>query len=214
MNLTGNVSGNGANLAALIEGAQGRFDLTSKGGIFRALATVLPEQRLQATQSALSVVGGLFGGTSSGEMIATANEIVKLVSEIQFDQLSVTAARDENLNFVLKDFNLIAPYIRLGGEGLISYTPGKSLLQQALDLRITLGARGRLGELLSQWKLLKAEKDNLGYTAFVTPIKLGGTLMNTDSRDFQNKLLEVALGKSGVGDAINRLLGGGKQPEN
>lgn len=214
MNLTGNVSGNGANLAALIEGAQGRFDLTSKGGIFRALATVLPEQRLQATQSALSVVGGLFGGTSSGEMIATANEIVKLVSEIQFDQLSVTAARDENLNFVLKDFNLIAPYIRLGGEGLISYTPGKSLLQQALDLRITLGARGRLGELLNQWKLLKAEKDNLGYTTFVTPIKLGGTLLNTDSRDFQNKLLEVALGKSGVGDAINRLLGGGKQPEN
>ena len=67
---------------------------------------------------------------------------------------------------------------------------------------------------MSQWKLLKAEKDDLGYTAFVTPIKLSGTLLNTDSRDFQNKLLEVALGKSGVGDAINRLLGGGKQPEN
>ena len=212
MNLNGTFSGTGENLVEVAEGAHGRFDLTSKGGIFRALATVLPESKLQATQSALSVVGGLFGGGSSGaEMIATANEIVKLVSEIQFDQLSVTAERDENMNLVLKDFTLIAPYIRLGGEGLITYTPGRSLLEQALDLRITLGARGRLGELLSQWKLLKAEKDNLGYTAFVTPIKVGGTVGNTDSRDLQAKLLNVALEKTGVGDALNRLLGGGKQ---
>ena len=212
MNLTGKISGTGENLATLTERAQGRFDVTSKGGVFRALTTVLPEGKLQATQTALSVVGGLFGGGGSGgEMVETANEIVKLVSEIQFDQLSVSAERDDNLNLVLKDFTLIAPYIRLGGEGLIHYTPGQSLLQQALDLRITLGARGRLGELLSQWKLLKAEKDNLGYTAFVAPIKIGGTVGNTDARDFQAKLLSVALEKSGVGDALNRLLGGGKQ---
>lgn len=214
MNLAGKITGSGASLALLAEGAQGRFDLTSKGGVFRALATVLPEERIQATQTALSVVGGLFGGTSSSEMIATANEIVKLVSEIQFDQLSVSAQRDENQNLVLQDFNLIAPYVRLGGEGLIQYTPGKSLLDQALDLRITLGARGRLGELLNKWKLLKAEKDGLGYTAFVTPIKIGGTVGNTDSRDFQAKLLSVALEKSGVGDALNRILGGSsKKPE-
>jgi hypothetical protein len=215
MNLTGKITGSGDNLTMLAEGAQGRFDLTSKGGVFRALATVLPEDKIQATQTALSMVGGLFGGTSSGETIATANEIVKLVSEIQFDQLSVSAQRDENQNLVLQDFNLIAPYVRLGGEGLIQYTPGKTLLEQALDLRITLGARGRLGELLTKWKLLKAEKDGLGYTAFVTPIKIGGTVGNTDSRDFQAKLLSVALEKSGVGDALNRILGGNssKQPE-
>jgi hypothetical protein len=215
MDVTGKISGSGDNLGTLAEGAHGRFDLTSKGGVFRALATVLPEEKIQATQTALSVVGGLFGGTSNNEMIATANEIVKLVSEIQFDQLSVSAQRDENKNLVLQDFNLIAPYIRLGGEGLIQYTPGKSLLEQALDLRITLGARGRLGELLSKWKLLKAEKDGLGYTAFVTPIKIGGTVGNTDSRDFQAKLLSVALEKSGVGDALNRILGGSgsKEPE-
>ena len=207
MNLTGHIGGTGENIATLAERAHGRFDVTSKGGIFRALATVLPAEKIQNSQTALSVVGGLFGGSTTGETITALNEIVKLVSEIQFDQLSVTAERDANLNLVLKDFNLIAPYIRLGGEGLITYDPGKPLLQQALDAKITLGARGKLGELLGQYKLLKAEKDSLGYTAFAAPIKIGGTVGNTDTSDFKAKLLSMALEKSGMSEALLRLIG-------
>ena len=135
---------------------------------------------------------------------------MKLLSEIPFDQLSVSAERDANLNVVLKDFSLISPDLRLGAVGQILYAPGKSIVDQALDLKVSMGARGRLGELLGQVKMLKAEKDNLGYYALNTSIKVGGTLARTDNSDLSTKLMNLALEKTGVGDALNKIFGGGK----
>jgi hypothetical protein len=207
--MTGEVTGAGANLAVLAEQAQGKFDVVSKGGIFRALATVLPAEKVEGASSALSLVGGLLGG-SAGNALNVAGEIVKQLSEIHFDQLSLSTERDPKLNLVLKDFSLIAPDVRLGGAGLIRYVPGKSLIDQALDLQISLGARGRLGELFSQVKMLKAEKDSLGYIALNAPIKISGTLARTDTSDLKTKLINAALEKTGVGEAIEKLFGGGK----
>lgn len=210
VNLTGSVEGEGADLGEVMEGARAHFDVSSSGGVFRALATVLPADRMQAAPTALSIVGGLLGG-SAAETISAAQEIVRILSEISFDQLSFQAGRDEAMNLVLRDFSLISPAVRIRGAGQVSYDPGKPLLEQALDLQLTLAARGRLGELLGQVKLLKAEQDALGYTSFTTPIQVGGTLAQTDTSDLQRKLLNLALEKSGVGEAINKILGGGKE---
>ncbi|ACB77075.1 hypothetical protein [Opitutus terrae] len=209
VNVTSHLAGAGASLGEVVERTQGQFEITSKGGVFRALATVLPAERMQTAQSALSIVGGLFGG-STEETVNTTLEIVKILAEIPFDQLSVKAERGTNLDLLLQDFTLISPTVRLAGAGKLDYVPGRPLLQQALDLQINLGARGRLGELLGKVKLLKAETDNLGYSAFSTPIKIGGTLAHTDTSDLQTKLLNLAVEKSGVGEAINKILGGRK----
>jgi hypothetical protein len=210
VSVTGSVTGEGRDLVQLMEGARGKFDVSSSGGVFRALATVLPADRLQAAPTALSIVGGLLGG-SAGETVAAAQEIVKILSEISFDQLSFQAGRDEAMNLVLRDFSLISPAVRIRGAGQVSYDPEKPLLQQALDVQLTLAARGRLGELLGQVKLLKAEQDALGYTSFTTPIRIGGTLARTDTSDLQRRMLNLALERSGVGEAFNRILGGGKE---
>lgn len=209
VDVNSHLTGQAPSLAKLAEQTRGNFEVTSKGGVFRALATVLPAERMQTAQSALSIVGGLFGG-STGETVNATLEIVKILSEIPFDQLSLKAERGANLDLLLQDFTLISPDVRLGGAGKLDYVPGRSLLEQSLDLQINLGARGRLGELLSQVKMLKTEKDTLGYSAFSTPIQIGGTLANTDTSDLKNKLLNIAVEKSGVGDALNRILGGGK----
>ncbi|HYP17940.1 MAG TPA: hypothetical protein VEQ65_12080, partial [Opitutus sp.] len=209
VNVSTHITGQGASLAEVAERATGRFEVSSKGGVFRALSTVLPADRVQAAQSTLAIVGGFLGG-SGGEAVNAAAEIVRLISEIPFDQLNLKARRDQDLNLVLQDFSLISPDVRLGGAGQVSYVPGRSLLQQSLDMQLTLAARGRLGELLGQVKMIKAEKDSLGYSALTTPIKIGGTLAQTDTSDLKNKLLNVALEKSGVGDALNKILGGGK----
>jgi len=210
VSVTGTVAGQGGDLVEVIETAQANFDVASTGGVFRALATVLPADRMQAPTSALSIVGGLLGG-SAGETISAAQEIVKILSEIRFDQLSFQTGRDENMNLVLRDFSLISPAVRIRGAGQVTYDPAKPLLQQALDLELTLAARGRLGELLGQVKLLKSEQDALGYTSFTTPIRVGGTMAKTDTSDLQRRLLNLALERSGVGDALNKILGGGKE---
>ncbi|MEO6005174.1 MAG: hypothetical protein ABIZ04_19610 [Opitutus sp.] len=209
INVTGRMTGEGANLALLAERAHGQFEVVSKGGVFRALASVMSSEKMEAAQSGFSIVGGLLGGSTAATLNA-ASEILKMLSEIPFDQMSMSAERDANLNVVLKDFSLISPDLRLGGAGQILYAPGKSLVDQALDLRISLGARGRLGELLGQVKMLKAEKDNLGYYALNSTIKVGGTLAKTDNSDLNTKLMNLALEKTGVGDALNKIFGGGK----
>ncbi len=210
LNISGNVTSSAESVDKLADRARGHFELTSKGGTFRGLAMLIPADKLQTAQSALSMVSGLFGGSSAGETAKSVSEVVTMLAEIPFDQLSVNTERDADLNLLLKDFNLISPNVRLGGEGLVKYTPDQPLLKQALDLKISLGARGRLGELLGQLKLLKAEKDALGYTAFVTPIKVGGTLEQTNADDLKTKLINLAVEKSGIGDVLNRLRGGGK----
>ena len=129
-----------------------------------------------------------------------------MLSEISFDQLNLKAERDATLNLVLQDFTLISPNVRLGGAGVVTYVPGKPLLQQALDMQVSLGARGRLGELFGQLKMLKPEKDPLGYSTLTTPIKIGGTLASTDTSDLRTKLLNLALEKTG----LEKILGGGK----
>lgn len=210
VDINSQITGEGANLVELAERARGEFQVTSKGGVFRALSTVLPAERMQTAQSALAIVGGLFGG-STAETVNATLEIVRILSEIPFDQLSLRAERGQSLDLLLQDFTLISPNVRLGGAGKVAYVPGRSLLEQSLDLQINLGARGRLGELLDQVKLLKAEKDNLGYSAFSTPIKIGGTLAQTDTSDLKTKLINLAAERTGVSDALNRMLGGGKQ---
>lgn len=204
-NAKSQVGGMGNTLGQLVEQAHGKFELNSKGGVFRGLAAAVPGDKLQSARSALTVVSG-FLGDSTGKTIGVAAEIFSLLSQISFDQMSVTAERDAALNFLLKDFSLIAPEVRLGGTGQISYAPGKPILQQALDMRFNLGARGRLGELMAQAKLLNSTKDPLGYTAFSTPIKIGGTLEKTDTSDLQEKLIDIALEKTGIGDKASELL--------
>lgn len=204
-NVASKVAGAGQTIGALAERARGSFDVSSKGGVFRGLAAVVPSDKLQAAQSTLAIVSGFLGG-STAKTVGVASEILKILSEIPFDQLAVTAERDAALNLVLRDFSLIAPDVRLGGAGQIVYTPGKRLLDQTLDMQFSLGTRGRLGELMGQAKLLKPEKDNLGYTAFSAPIKVGGTLDKTDASDLQRKLVNLALEKSGVGGALEKAL--------
>jgi hypothetical protein len=94
--------------------------------------------------------------------------------------------------------------------GQVTYAPGKRLIDQALDLQLSLRARGKLGDLLSQAKMLNTEKDNLGYVALNAPIKIGGTLGKTKN-DLGAKILAAVTEKSGLGEALDNILGRGKE---
>jgi hypothetical protein len=157
----------------------------------------------------VAAIGGLIGAvTGKKEYADYANkpqiltDIAKALSEIPFDQLNVTATRDANLNIVLKDFTLISPEVRLTGEGGVRYMEGVSVLAQPLALQLTLGARGRLADLLKRASLLEDKQDNLGYVAFVVPIKIGGTLAKTDTSELGKALINSALERSGLFDSL------------
>ena len=203
INLTSKLTATGASVTDLAERARGDLLITSKGGIFRLLSADLTD-RIQRTQSRVTAIASFLGVVTDDFVNKTKilSDIAKALSEIPFDQLSVTASRDASLNLQLTDFTLISPEVRIGGGGDIRYVAGVPVLAQPLAVQLNLGARGKLGDLIKRAGLLEARQDNLGYAAFAVPLRIAGTLGNPDTNAIRTALLNSALEKSGLLDGL------------
>jgi hypothetical protein len=190
--------GTGSTFPQLVDHAGGEIRLTSKSGVFRGLQSDVAD-KVQKTTGTAAAIGGLLTAvkekisdyTNRAQVVA---DIAKRLSEIPFDQLSVSVTRDADLNFNLKDFTLISPEVRLTGTGEIHYGEGAPILAQSLELRLQLGARGKLGDLMSRASLLDGRQDNLGYSGFVVPFRVTGTLEKPDTSEIKAALLKAAGG--------------------
>jgi len=217
-NAESRLAGDGANLGELLDRLQGETRLTSRGGIFRALRADVTDSIRQTPSrlsGALGTVTSLFGikadaADAAGKIIdKSGHAVVALtdrIAEINYDQINVTATRGPDLNIHLTDFSLIAPEERLTGTGEISYAAGVPVVGQPVSLDLQLSAQGQTATLAGAVGLLRDEKDNLGYTRFVQPIHLGGTLAAIDAGQFRDVLVQAALRKA-AGSLLDKLLG-------
>ncbi len=205
VNLLSHLTGQSASLADLAAVTRGDLKVTGKSGIFRAFSVDLSD-RIQKTQSRVVAIGSLLGVVTDDFVNKTKilADITKSLSAIPYDQLSLTATRDESLNLLVRDFTLISPEVRIGGSGNIRYATGVPLLAQSLQAQLSLGTRGRLGDLMKRAGLLEPQLDNLGYSAFAVPLKLGGTLERPDTTAIRDALLNSALERSGLLDSLFR----------
>jgi hypothetical protein len=207
--LESQLSARGASLPLLAGRLQGTTTISSTGGVFRVLRVDL-EDKVQKSQSTVAVIGGrLLGAVTGKEKLSDyanlkqiVTDINQTLAEIPFDQLSLAVTRDPQLNLRLQDFSLISPQVRLGGAGDIRALAGTDLAKQPLDLRLQLGARGHLADLMNRASLLDGKKDDLGYEGFATPLHVGGTLSSPDTNE-----LKAALIKAAAGSLLNSLLG-------
>lgn len=206
----------GGSPADLLTRAQGDVSLTSTGGIFRLLSPEL-SGRLDTAGKAASI-GALLGnvaqafgkGKSAAEFAGNAQavaEVARMLSAIRYDQLNVELMRDDAFNTALRNFTLIAPEIRLEGNGRLTDNGTGDFLQQALAMEFNLKARGHTGDALRFLHLVAPAADDLGYLDCTLPLRIGGTLAAPDTGELRTALTNLALEKSGASDLINRLLG-------
>jgi len=213
------LTGRAANLEELAEGTKGDFQLTSKGGLFHGLPVSVASKAETTSRIAAGVaaVGSLLGSVTGRKEYAdiankaqAVSELSRALAAIPYDQLSVTVARDDSLTTVLKDFALISPELRLSGDGRATVPPGASLLDGPLTMEFKLRARGHAAHLFKYLGVLDAEPDELGYFACNLPLRVGGTIRAPDTSEINRALTSLAVEKSGAGDLLNKLLGGGK----
>jgi hypothetical protein len=215
------LAGRAATFADLASGAEGHFQFTSKGGVFRGLPVnvsniVENTSKLAAwiatAGTALSAVTGKKDFADVASKAEAVAELAKALNPIPYDQLSVVVSRDAALNTSLRNFTLISPEVRLTGNGTALHRPGSSLLDDALAMEFTLRARGRQGELLKYLGALEPETDDLGYATCSLPLKIGGTIGKPDTSELNSKLTALAIEKSGFGDKaaefLNKIRGG------
>jgi hypothetical protein len=206
--ITGHVTGAGRGLQDLLDAAQGDLRLSSKDGRFRALQTDVIDAIKQAPSKlvgALDSVSSLFGKKS--ENIASALvESARELSDIRYDQMSISAERGPDLDIRLTEVTLIAPEERLTGRGRIAYAEGVPISDQALSVDLDMGARAHVAKVLDLLGLLKEGQDELGYRLLNQPIHLGGSLRNVDQSQWKDMLLQAPLIKKG-GGLFDKLLG-------
>lgn len=205
--IASHLTGSGQGVRDLLERAQGDLRLSSKDGRFRALRTDIVDSIKQAPSrlvDALDTVTSLFGKKS--ENIGSALvESARELSDIHYDQMSVSLERGADLDLRITEITLISPEERLRGRGRIAFAEGVPIEDQALSVDMDMGVRGNLGKIMDLVGLLKAGEDDLGYRQLYQPIHLGGSLRHIDQSQWRDMLIQAPLKKGG--GLFDKLLG-------
>ncbi len=201
------VDGQGGSLAAICERLRGELKLSSSDGRFRGLRSGTIDSVRQTPSrivEAVDSVASLFSKKTEkiGEaLVDSANEL----SDVHYDQMSITAERGSDLDIHLTDITLIAPEERLTGQGTVTHVDGVPIASQPFSADLNLSVRGHLHTVLDIVGMLKEGQDALGYTELYQPIHLGGTLDAIDESQWRSMLLQAPLRKGG--GLIDKLLG-------
>ncbi|MDI1249554.1 MAG: AsmA-like C-terminal region-containing protein [Lacunisphaera sp.] len=200
----GRFTGQGETLSRTLERARGSFELTSRQGVFRGLQRTSGKVSMtsKAVELGASVLGSIFGSekaTKAAEKVAGAayfvDQLAQSLGELNYDQLNVRLVRAESLNLALEDFSLVSPEIRLLGKGTVTFVADKPLLEQPLNVSLSLAGRGKLEQLLGKLRLTDGSRDELGYAKTGQPVVIGGTLARPDPTAYFTRLATAKLGE-------------------
>jgi hypothetical protein len=200
--VAGSFAGQGATVDQTIEQTRGRFDLTSRQGVFRGLQRTTNKVSMtsKAVELGASVLGTILGSdkaTKMAEKVAgTAyfvDQLAQSVGELNYDQLSVRLVRGESLDVTLEDFSLVSPEVRLLGKGTVNYAADKALLEQPLNATLLFAARGKTEQTFGKLHLIDGTRDELGYARAQLPVTIGGSLARPDPSAFFIKVATAKL---------------------
>lgn len=193
--VAGRFTGSGETLNRTFERSHGTFDLTGRQGIFRGLQRTT--NKVSLATKAVDLLGSLFGSSKVVEKVAGAafyvDQLAQTLGELNYDLLSVKLMRDQSLNVALEDISLVSPEIRLIGKGAVTYVTDKPLLEQPLNVSLSIAGRGKVEEQLGKLRLLSGARDDLDYARTKETLTLGGTLARPDPTAFFTRLATAKL---------------------
>ena len=173
-NVDGEIASSAPNLSFLADNLTGKLDLTSAGaGIFRPLG-----ENTSVAQGVSGLLGALTGSVRELNWIQM---VVDQLEEIPYRQMTFKLSRDENLNFVLNEMDLVSRETRIRGNGIIRFQEDVDLLSLPMDLQFQIFAKGKLAEALASGKQLRStQPDELGFLPG-PPLPIRGSLGDPES---------------------------------
>ena len=200
--LSATVAGQGTDPGAAAAGAAADLHLSGKQGVLRALD--LDANKYAKAGSTVAGLAGLAGALSGnaelarrGAQVTALNNVVRQFSNLAYDELSLAARRGADGAVEIGELRLLSPKLKLDGSGDLKNLPGRTLVQQPLNLKFQLGAREALARDLATLELLapKAEGEaGDGYAKLADTVVLDGTLQKIGT-DQLMRLLSRALGR-------------------
>lgn len=196
------VTGAGADPASAAAGAAAEVKLSGRQGLIRALNLDTNRYAKLGGSKELGAIAGLLGAVAGdnelgrrAQQVAAVNGFARTLSNLAFDEFNLHARRGADGAIAIDTLSLSASELRLKGSGSLGNTPGLALADQALSLRLELGAGGETARNLGVLGLLDtaAKPAANGFLPLVEPIVLDGT--------------PKAIGTAQITRLINRALG-------
>lgn len=179
--------GVGDTLEAAIEDSSATLKVTSEQGVLTAFE--LDEQR----QLGLGLAG-LLGQSLDRPGIAALSQTIPYFKEIRFNDFAFELTRGA-------DKRVLVPQLRMEGESVLIDASGSvgasrldDVLDQPLNLTLSLSAKGRLTEYLDILDLLQPMVGEDGFTRWNQDIKITGTLTDPDTGALMDILNDAAKG--------------------
>lgn len=184
-------------LDSLTETAQGKLSLNGGPGQLRALSSVDgADTAAKGINTALGIAGALLG--DKVRELPALNQLITLLRQIDYETLQIDASRRANLDIDLSTFLLKGPQVRLNGQGVVKNVPGKPINEQPLTVNVSLDAKDKTANLMSELRLLDGNKDSQGY--FSGPkFTITGTPASPDFSQLNGILTKAATGIVGGG---------------
>ncbi|HVU18672.1 MAG TPA: hypothetical protein VHD32_17340 [Candidatus Didemnitutus sp.] len=179
--------------------ARAEIDYTSNGGIFRGLKRASDKVSMASKAVEWSAALGSLLKTGkvkeAAEKVAGSgyyiDQLALALGEFNYDQFSFHLVRQETGDLQLASLALVSPEIELQGTGAITTEEAKRWSERPLRVSLTLGARGRVEQMLGRLKLLEGTRDAQDYAKAKDPIVVSGTVAHPDALSYYLGLLSA-----------------------
>lgn len=187
--------GRTATLDELIEAANVDLVLTGRDGIVTAF---------DLGSKPLGALAGVIAAGINDPKISALTDTISLFERIAYEDLVLKLERGNDKRIVIEQLEFVSDVLLIEGTGVIAATSFQDIIDQPMDLNLTLGGRGNLSKNLEVLGLLKAEEevDESDFRTWSTGLNIGGTLSDPDTSAL------LALLQGPTSDALSRLTGG------
>ena len=179
------VAGVGETLDAAIEDSTAALKITGEEGILTAF-------EMDNRQQLGLGLAGLLGQSLDRPGITALSNTIPYFKDILFDSFVFELTRGADKQVLIPQLRLTGDSILLDASGSVGASGLSEVMDQPLDLTVSLGAKGRLTEYLEILDLLQPTTAEDGFTRWNQDIEITGSLADPDTGALMDILNDAA----------------------
>lgn len=166
--------GAGQTLDAAVEDSEASLRITGKEGILTAF------ELDNRSQLGLGLVG-LLGQSLERPRMTALSKTIPYFKDIRFDHFALELTRGADKRVLIPELKLTGESLLLDASGSVAASRWSEVMDQPLNLSLSLGAKGKLMDYLQTLHLLQATAAEDGFRRWNQDVQLTGSLANPNT---------------------------------
>ena len=181
------LTGVGESLDAAVEDSTATLKITGEQGVLTAFEM---DERQQLGLG----LAGLLGQSLDRPGITALSRTIPYFKDIPFDSFVFELKRGADKRVLIPQLRLTGDSVLIDASGSVGASGLSEVMDQPLDLTLSLGAKGRLTESLETLELLQPSTAEDGFRRWNKDIQITGSLADPDTGELMDILNDAAKG--------------------